>query len=96
MTFSQLINEYPLVLVEFFASWCPHCQKMMPIVEEVKEQLQNVPVAQLDIEQNNQAAREAGANTVPTFIIYANGQEVWRYSGEIEGNELLARVQSFL
>lgn len=96
MTYAQIIREAPVVLVEFFASWCPHCQKMMPVVAQVKERLgKGVPVVQLDIDQNQAAAQEARVDGVPTFIIYLNGTEVWRYSGEIAGDELLARVQSY-
>lgn len=97
MTYSQLITQTPVTLVEFFATWCPHCQKMMPVVAQVKELLAGqADVVQLDIDQNNEAARENGVDGVPTFIIYRNGQEVWRHSGEIGGNDLLAKVQSEL
>lgn len=96
MNYSQVINEAPVVLVEFFATWCPHCQRMMPIVAQVKELLgAGTPVVQLDIDKNQDLAREANVDGVPTFIIYKNGQEVWRHSGEIDGNDLLAKVQSY-
>ena len=36
MNYNEIINSNKVVLVEFFASWCPHCQRMMPVVEEVK------------------------------------------------------------
>lgn len=96
MTYTQAISEAPVVLVEFFATWCPHCQKMMPIVEQVRELLgAQTPVIQLDIDQNKETAQENRVDGVPTFIIYKNGQEVWRHSGEIDGNDLLNKVQSF-
>lgn len=97
MDYNTAINEAPVVLVEFFATWCPHCQKMMPIVAQVKEKLApNTPVLQLDIDQNQSLAQANGVSGVPTFIIYKNGQEMWRQSGEIPGNDLLAKVQSYL
>ena len=96
MEYSQAVSEAPVVLVEFFATWCPHCQKMMPIVAQIKELLGNqTPVIQLDIDQNQAAAQANGVSGVPTFIIYKNGQEVWRHSGEIDGNDLLAKVQFY-
>ena len=36
MDYNEVINSEPVVLVEFYASWCPHCQRMMPVVEQVK------------------------------------------------------------
>lgn len=95
MIYEKTISSAPVVLVEFYASWCPHCQRMMPIVAQVKELLGDVPVVQLDIDDNNDAANAAEVESVPTFIVYKDGSEVWRHSGEIDGNDLLAKVQSF-
>lgn len=97
MTYNQLIESSPVVLVEFFATWCPHCQKMMPVVEQIKTLLDGrVPVYQLDIDRNQETADEAGAKSIPTFIIYRDGREVWRQSGEMEGEVLLGKVESYL
>lgn len=97
MNYSEIINSAPVVLVEFFASWCPHCQKMMPIVDQVKELLgAEVPVRQFDVDKSQDITQEAGVSGIPTFIVCKNGEEVWRHSGEIDGNDLLAKVQSFL
>ncbi len=53
MNYNEIIKSSPVVLVEFYASWCPHCQRMTPIVDQVKSQLQNrVPLYQYDIDKN--------------------------------------------
>ena len=84
-------------MVEFFASWCPHCQRMMPVVEQIKELLAGqVDIYQFDIDKNTEAAQEVGAESVPTFIIYKNSKEVWRESGEMDGQVLLSKIESFL
>lgn len=95
MTYSEIISSQPVVLVEFFATWCPHCQKMMPVVAQVKSKLSGrAEVVQLDIDENRQAADEAKADTIPTFILYRDGKEIWRQSGEISQEALLAKVES--
>ena len=97
MNYSEIINSSPVVLVEFFATWCPHCQRMMPVVEQIKELLAGqVEVCQLDIDKYTELANEQGADSVPTFIIYRNGKEEWRESGEIDGQVLLSKIQSYL
>ena len=94
MTYEDLTRSANLVLVEFYASWCPHCQRMMPVVEQVKELLgDTAKVYQLDIDENQEAASEAGVESVPTFIVYKNGEEEWRQSGEMPGETLLAHVK---
>lgn len=86
-----------VMLVEFFASWCPHCQRMMPIVEEVRELLGNrAEVQQFDIDKYPDLAQQAGVDGIPTFIVFKNGEEQWRQSGEMPGEELLAAVQKYL
>ena len=95
MDFKEAGNSKPVVLVEFFATWCPHCKRMMPVVEEVKELLEgSVDIYQLDIDLNEALAEKEGVNVVPTFIIYKNGEEKWRDSGEIPGRTLLAKLRS--
>lgn len=97
MTYDTAINEAPVVLVEFYASWCPHCRKMKPVVEQIKELLDGqVPVIQLDIDNNKELSSREQVESIPTFIVYRAGQEQWRHSGEIDGNDLLAKVQSYM
>lgn len=96
MTYDEVIKQTPVVLVEFYATWCPHCRKMMPVMEQVKELLDgSAAVVQLDIDDNKNLAHEAEVDVIPTFIIYRGGKEQWRHSGEIDGNALLAKIQSY-
>lgn len=96
MKYQDVINSTPVVLVEFFATWCPHCQRMMPVVEQISELLAGqTDVYQFDIDQNREEADRLDVQSIPTFIIYKDGREVWRRSGELDGQDLLARLQSY-
>ncbi len=96
MDYNDLISSAKVVLVEFFATWCPHCRRMAPIVEQIKELTEgSAEIYQLDIDKNSQLADENEVETVPTFILYVNGDEKWRHSGEIDGNDLLAKIQQY-
>ncbi len=97
MEYDQIINTTPVVLVEFFATWCPHCKRMMPVVEQIRELLSgSADIYQLDIDQNDEVAQAQEVESVPTFIIYKKGREMWRQSGEIDGQELLSKIQSYM
>lgn len=97
MKYSEVINSSATVLVEFYASWCPHCQRMMPIVEQIKNTLKGkADVYQFDIDENSELAESNSVENIPTFIIYHDGKEVWRQSGEMDGDYLLSKVQSYL
>ncbi|MDE6144443.1 MAG: thioredoxin family protein [Muribaculaceae bacterium] len=96
MEYNEIIASKPVVLVEFYATWCPHCKRMMPVVEQLGELLDgSADIYQLDIDENEPVAEAQEVNGVPTFIIYKDGKEEWRQSGEIDGQELLARIQSY-
>lgn len=95
MTYSEAISRPGVTLVEFYASWCPHCRRMMPVVDEVKELVgSTAAVCQYDIDQFPREAEAAGAESVPTFIVYRDGSEVWRRVGEMSGDELVEAISA--
>lgn len=94
MEYTEAITSKPIVLVEFYASWCPHCKKMMPVVEQIKELTEGtVDVYQLDIDLNKELADREDVQSLPTFIVYRNGREQWRHAGEIDGQILLSKLE---
>lgn len=74
----------------------PHCSRMMPVVEQVKELLDGSgPVYQFDIDREKEMANEADAQSLPTFRVFRDGIKMWRQTGEMDCEALPARVQSF-
>lgn len=97
MDYTQAINSTPVVLVEFYATWCGHCQKMMPVIEQIKELLNgSVDIYQLDLDLNEKLADIEKVTSTPTFIIYRDGKPVWKESGEMDAQFLLDKIQSFM
>lgn len=93
----ELKEDKGVVLVEFYASWCPHCQRMMPVVADVKALLEGrANVYQFDIDENEEFAKELDVTSIPTFIVFKDGEEKWRGSGEMEGSTLDAKVEVYL
>jgi len=70
---------------------------MMPVIEQIRELIGDaVPIYQLDVDKNSELAEKEQVNGTPTFILYHHGNPVWRFSGEIDGNVLLQKMQSFM
>lgn len=91
------MEDHGTILVEFYASWCPHCRRMMPVVDDVKALLDGrANVYQFDIDENNALAEKLNVTSVPTFIVYRDGEEQWRTSGEIDGNTLYSKVDEYI
>ena len=69
---------------------------MMPVIDEIRELLAgSVDIYQLDVDLNEELANVEKVTSTPTFIIYRDGQPVWRESGEMDGQFLLEKIQSF-
>lgn len=97
MEYTEAINSAPVVLVEFYATWCGHCARMAPIVDEIKELLAGkVDIYQLDVDRNEEAVEAMEVNATPTFILYKDGKKQWRESGEMDADVLLAKIQAYL
>ncbi len=97
MNYTEAINTTPVVMVEFYATWCPHCRRMAPVIDQIKELLDGqVDIYQLDVDQNAELSDVENINSTPTFIIYRDGKPVWRESGEMDGQTLLDKIQSFM
>lgn len=96
MNYEEIKKSAPLVLVEFFASWCPHCQRMMPVVADVKKKMAGkAEVFQFDVDKYEALTDENNVESYPTFIIYKDGREVWRNAGEMPEAELLDALRSY-
>ncbi len=95
MNYTEEINSAQYVLVEFFATWCPYCQKMMPIVADIKTLLvDQLKVLQFDVDKNEELANKENIQSLPTFLLYANGKEVMRETGEMPAEVLLQKIQA--
>lgn len=81
--FEQTISQSPIpVLVDFWAEWCGPCRRIGPIVEEVaKEFGGKLAVAKINIDEHQKAANKFGVQSIPTLLIFKNGQLAERIIG---------------
>lgn len=96
-TFNDIIKGDKPVLVDFFATWCGPCRAMTPIVETlVKELHGQARVIKIDIDKNQALAEQYQIQSVPTFIIFKEGEPVWRHSGGMDKVSLLQQIRQFI
>ncbi|MBQ7156906.1 MAG: thioredoxin [Bacteroidaceae bacterium] len=80
--FGDIINGDKLTLVDFFATWCGPCKKQHPILEQLKEEMgDRVRVLTLDVDRNAEVSDAYRVQSVPTLMLFRNGQVLWRQSG---------------
>lgn len=83
-------------MLEFYASWCPHCKRMAPVVDDLKALFDGrAAIYQFDIDENSELASTLEVESIPTFIIYRDGEEMWRTSGEIPADSLSSKLDSY-
>lgn len=94
MTFAELIDSDKPMLVDFYADWCAPCKAMKPILEALKAQMgDEVTIFKIDVEKNQLISERYQIRSIPTFVLFKNGEPVWRKSGMASSTELQRVVQ---
>lgn len=90
-TFNEtvLTAEAPLVLVDFWADWCGPCKVVGPILEEISEGQDDILVAKVDVDENQAVAKAYGIRSIPTMLLFKEGELVAEHVGAASKIKLL-------
>ena len=94
--FNSLIGEDRPTLVDFYATWCGPCKMQAPIIEKVKEEVgDKANVLKIDIDKNEEVARRYNVQSIPTLILFKNGEPVWRAVGLQQADVLVDKIRDY-
>ena len=85
------------VLVDFWAEWCGPCKMIAPVLEEIaKEQAGKLLVGKLNIDDNLEVANRFGVMSIPTLILFKDGEQQVRLVGAKPKGQLLQEISAYL
>ena len=94
--FNDIINGNQLTLVDFFATWCGPCKQMHPVLEQLKaSEGEKLRIVKLDVDKNEALASAYRIQSVPTLMLFRNGELLWRQSGAMSLADLKALLYGF-
>ncbi len=94
---SDVINSDKTVVVDFWATWCGPCKMVAPVLDEIAgEHKDKITVAKLDIDANQQTALQYQVMSIPTMIVFQNGQPVKQIVGARPKAALLNDLADYL
>jgi thioredoxin 1 len=93
--YQEVVGHQGLVVVQYFATWCGPCKMLKPVLESISTDMADVKFWRVDIDLFRNQASEAGIRSVPTVVLYKDGEEVDRQSGYQPKERVAAWMNQF-
>lgn len=88
-TFDKMIKSGEPVLVDFYADWCAPCRMMAPILQQVSQNMQGeIKILKVNVDKNQQAATKYGIRSIPTLILFQDGEIKWQGMGVMQADQI--------
>lgn len=97
VSFNELIKSEIPILVDFSAEWCGPCKMLAPILKEVKTKVgDDAKIVKIDVDANPAISQSLQIRSVPTMMIFQNGEAKWRQSGVLSAVQIEQKLREFM
>ncbi|ARM31024.1 thioredoxin [Prosthecochloris sp. HL-130-GSB] len=94
---AEVLDSGKVVLVDFWAAWCGPCQMLGPVIEELAGDYDGKAViAKLNVDENPNTAAQYGIRSIPTMLIFKNGEVVDQMVGALPKNMIAEKIDAQL
>ncbi|MFQ5341679.1 MAG: thioredoxin TrxA [Anaerolineae bacterium] len=94
---SEVLQSDKPVLTDFWAEWCGPCKMIAPILEDIASEYEgDLTIAKVDVDENPGIAMRYGVQSIPTLILFKNGQEAKRVIGAMSKERLMSQLTPHL
>lgn len=81
------------VLVDFYATWCGPCKMLSPVIDQISKENTDIKIFKVDVDEERELASEYGVMSIPTLIVFKNGEETKRATGVRPKHEILSMLK---
>ena len=89
--FNEVLKN-DVVLVDFFAKWCGPCKMISPIIDQISSEISDVTFVKVDVDESGDLASMFGVMSIPTLLIFKNGQLKGKSSGFMSKSEIISFI----
>ena len=94
---AEVLASSPVVVVDFWASWCGPCRMLMPVVEEVAAEMEGkAVVAKCNVDEADEVALKYGIRSIPTLLFFKNGELADRTVGVVPKSDIINKINKLL
>lgn len=95
---SEVLKSNTPVFVDFWAAWCGPCQMMGPIVDDLAKKFEgkNIKIGKLNVDENSDIAAKYSVLSIPSFMVFKNGEVVDQIVGGVQKEKLQAMIDKHL
>lgn len=91
---TEVLNSDKPVLVDFWAPWCGPCQMVLPIIEELAEEVTDAKICKVNVDEEPELAREIRVMSIPTLLVFKDGKVAQTAIGARDKNEILTMLRA--